>query len=403
MLHAAAYGDAAHTSFLAIDESDVASGLYERRLLEAVDETLAFVRPEPRVLFVNVFCVDDFLGTDNDGLAAELAARHPGCRFVFEHTHPVAANEKTLMGDLKHTNPYAFVEPVGPDGRDRGVLLMGNFVPLDPACELFELLGRWGAGPVRQLFACATYDEYADLGRSRVALALRTASRDTLRDVEERLGIPVLQTPACYDPAAIEARYGELAGLLGAEKPDCSAWRARCDEAAQAALAELGDDPVSVDCQATLLPFELTCTLLDLGFNVTHVFCSRHLFDPDAPARDRLARTWPHVRVFRRDDPALADSHGPCAGAHPNLVAVGTDGQRALRAGGFVDLWHDEGCFGFHGVVRLMELLAQAHRGLSATAGPSEPANPSAAAGPSAAGPSAAASFSATRLEGGAR
>lgn len=374
------HGDIDDVSFLRVTQADVVSGTYEDLIVEAAGELVATLSPAPSILFVDVFCIDDFLGTDDEALVRRLERLHPGTRFVFNRIHPVATNEKVTMGDAKQVSLYSFLDPVPPEGHDNGVNMLGNFVPLNPESEIFELFARWGLGPVRQLFACGTYAEYQDMAKSRVAVVARFSGDKTAREMEGRLGIPYVRFPACYDLDRIEGHYRELARALGEPEPDCSPWRAPAQEAVRRALELLGDTPIVVDNEATLLPYMMARSLLGYGFNVTHLFHSHHLFDPDLPDREAIQAEHPEVFVATGDDARLhvADVsgrygedgawEGGSIGPDREPVAIGAVGARIVGARRVVDVWHDEGLTGFHGVRLLMERLCEQYRLMGAGA-----------------------------------
>ena len=368
------HGNIEDVSFLRVTQADVVSGTYEELIVEAAGELVATLSPAPSILFVDVFCIDDFLGTDDEALVRRLEGLHPGTRFVFNRIHPVATNEKVTMGDAKQVSLYSFLDPVPPEGHDNGVNMLGNFVPLNPESEIFELFARWGLGPVRQLFACETYAEYQDMAKSRVAVVARFSGDKTAREMEGRLGIPYVRFPACYDLDRIEGHYRVLARTLGEPEPDFSPWRGPAEEAVRRARELLGDTPIVVDNEGTLLPYMMARSLLGYGFNVTHLFHSHHLFDPDVPDREAIKAEHPELFLATGDDARLhvanvsghfgedgawqAGSIGP----DREPIAIGTVGARIVGARRVVDVWHDEGLTGFHGVRLLMEKLCEQYR-----------------------------------------
>ena len=355
-------GDAGNSSYLAVSEETVACEGYEALIAQAVDEILSQVAPTARAVFVSLFCIDDFLGTDEEALLEGLAEAHPGVRFAVDRTHPIAATAKAGMGEKKQTNLYSLLEPVGAEEHDQGVNLVGNFAPLPVETEFFDVLRGWGLGPVRQLFDCTTYDEYASLACSRVNIVLRAQSMPAALEMQRRLGIPAFPMPATYDPAQVKRAYAELAGLLGLAAPDCSGWRARAERATSRAAAALEDRSVAVDCKASLNPHSVARALLDAGIDVRWVLRSKHLFTTDAEDARIIEQRRPQVLVMRNDDPRLGTSASPIA-PDPDVVAVGSDAARLFGSRGWVDMWHDEGFFGFQGIELLMDKLARAAQG----------------------------------------
>ena len=190
--------------FLYMSEADLATGAYEQRLFEAVDNVLASLDRQPRAFFIHLNCVDDFLGTDEDAMLAKLRERFPATGFATMHMNPIAADKGLSTGLRIHERLYSMLDPIGPaSGRDDAVNLIGNFASLERDCELPRILEAWGIGEVRQLFACTTYEEYQALAKSRLNIVLANIGSYAAECMEKRLGIPQLSAPVDYELANI--------------------------------------------------------------------------------------------------------------------------------------------------------------------------------------------------------
>lgn len=353
-------GEADHASFLRFSQTDIVSGAYEEQVLQAVGELLDALHPRPRVLSLYVNCIDDFLGTDEDGLLAELRAAFPGMRFLLSHINPIAADLARSTAKNIHTRLYDALDEV--DEHDAGINLVGNFEAPPPSCELYRVLDEAGARPVRQLIACASFDEYLDLAKSRFTLSLSHLGDGAAASMEERFGIASMRWHAAYDVAEVGRRYAALFEAL--EVTDDA--RARIDttllarrqaaEAAHdAARRAVGDLPVVVDSSASLMPFSLALALLETGFNVAAVF-GLHLKGCDDGAEARLLREYPQVVVVRRESYEAIQGYGFSRAC----LAIGSDAAFLLHAQHTVDLYHDEGFFGYQGIERLARAMVDA-------------------------------------------
>lgn len=393
-------GEADHASFLTFSQADIALGDYIDMVHDAVDEVLDAIEPTPRVITLYVNCIDDFIGTDGAALVEELSARHPGTRFLLSHINPVAADVRGNVAVDIHTNHYAALEPLPREERDAGVNAVGGFVSVPDSCELWGYLEALGVPVLRELVACATFDEYSALARSRFNIAVSHLGQDACQMMEKRLGIPWMYWPACYDPDELARRYEMLSLALSVplfdnvtnegagEDTDVSVRasgtttgaettsslhndalsaalrldaaenllvraQARADEATARALAAVGELPVVVDTCASLRPFSLTLALIKTGFNVTAVF-ALHSKGNDAEAEEELTREHPEIVVVRKQGlEAMAELGIPRA-----CVALGRDAAFLLRADHSPDMYHDEGLFGYEGIEKLMDSIA---------------------------------------------
>lgn len=351
-LRAARNGILEDASFLRFSQADVVTGAYEERVFEAVARLLRELPRRPRVVSLYVNCIDDFLGTDARALVDELSRRHPAVRFTLSRINPIA--DDVGAGKLQgiHSRLY---EPLSPCAEhDGGITLLGHFEGIPAESEFFAVAASLELGPIRQLFSCADFDEYERLAKSRFALSLSHLGDAALADFERRLGVPGMRWHACYGIDEIARRYGELASLVGGSV-DVGPFAQRAAQAAARAREAVGGAPVAVDSSATMRPFSLALDLLAYGFDVRAVFALHAKADDSAAAR-RLAEAHPEVAVVRQGG-AKAVSDGPWFAEGPSYVAVGTDAAFLLRTERVVDLYHDEGCFGFQGVERLMDGL----------------------------------------------
>lgn len=363
-IHMREYGNIEEATFLRITQADVVSGGYEDLIEAAVGELLRTLNPAPRIMFIELFCIDDFLGTDDESLVERLSGTFPSCRFVTDHIHPVATNEVVSMSEMKHFNQYSFVEPAAPGDSDHGINVIGAFVPINPESEFVAALSSMGATPLRYLFDCKTFGDYQRMGTSQLALVAREMSRTAAEDTRERLGIPYLTLPACYDIAEIGKKYEELSNALDKPLPckSLDLWRARAEKAIEDALEAADGISLAVDCEASLVPHALARALLDYGFDVKWLFRSKHLFDADAADRERLAASYPDVSIAQVDDARLVAGDIRARKTTPDVLpplAIGKSASHLLGTPHCVDIWHDEGFTGYHGVCTLMGLVEE--------------------------------------------
>ena len=213
-IHAIEHGDDRRdSSFLFISEADVISGSYEEMIGDAVAELCEIIEPEPHIFFIAVFCIDDFLGTDEKAMLEDLHARFPGKQFVVDNIDPVTLDKNKNMAMKKHVNIFSFLEPQA--SKDSGVNFLGNFVSLEPECEFLHLLKSWGVSTVREIFHCRTYEEYQDMTRSQLSIVMRFMGEAPAKFMQENMGIPFYYFPPDYNVYDIAKGYKEIAAMLG--------------------------------------------------------------------------------------------------------------------------------------------------------------------------------------------
>ncbi len=399
-------GEADRSSFLQLTQADLVSGAYEGQVVDAVRELLRVLPHTPRVVQIFVNCVDDFLGTDSAALLDDLRAEFPGVRFSLSHINPIAVDLETDPMAKMQSGLYSLLED--PAARDAGVTVVGGFVPLPADCELHAALAAVGAGPVRHVTACETFDEYLQLAESSVVMSAGGMGDAMSEAFAARFGMQRVVWHPTYALDRVGARYEELSAALGAvgvgcggaDGTECEAAGAKREvagaqasgaalrevvagvtaparEAARAAvrraLAAVGDAPVAVDSSATFAPYHLAHELLDYGFNVRACFAF-HMKGGDAEAAERLRSDYPQVRVVTESaDEVLREGAfagegaaevGGAAGSRDNRwLAIGSEAAFFTGARCVVDIYHDEGYFGYQGIERLMNEIVEAVKG----------------------------------------
>ncbi len=125
-------------------------------------------------------------------------------------------------------------------------------------------------------------------------------------------------------------------------------------EYAKATAAMLNGRSVAIDSEASIMVFAAARALLKYGFNVTQVLVSRNLFPFDEEARQLLLDEHPELEVVRSDD------YTEVTGEKRDVfLAMGGDCIRMMNHQCHVDIWHDEGFFGFQGVRKLMDAIRE--------------------------------------------
>ncbi len=370
-------GEADRSSFLQLTQADLVSGAYEGQVIGAVRELLRVLPQPPRVVQIFVNCVDDFLGTDSAALLDDLRASFPDVRFSLSHINPIAVDVEAEPMRKMQSGLYSLLED--PAVRDAGVTVLGGFVPLPADCELHRALAAVGAGPVRHVTACETFDEYLKLAQSSVVMSAGSMGDAMSEAFAARFGMRRVAWHPTYALDQVDARYEELSAALAAAGAGCEAAGAECGgaegadrsgagdagcagaganrevagaeasgsalreamaavtaparEAARAAvrraLAAVGDAPVAVDSSATFAPYHLAHELRDYGFNVRACFAF-HMKGGDADAAERLLCDYPQVRVVTESaDEALREGAFAADGA----AEVG-GGDAAAEVGG---------------------------------------------------------------------
>lgn len=372
-LRALRNGEADQMSFLQLAEADLVSGDYEGQVADAVSALLDALPQRPRVLQLYVNCVDDFVGTDGETLVAGLREQFPGVRFTLQHINPIAVDVNSEFAGKMHRGLYGLLEQ--PEQQDAGVNLLGSFEPLPAETELHDALAAAGAGPERHIVSCKTFDDYLAMAASCMNVCTSRMGEGVSQDMANVFGMQRMDWRATYSLDAVAAKYAELAEMLAATgrfageaqdiatamQPVLEPAREQAQAAVRRALAAVGSVPVAVDSAATFAPYDLAREMREYGFNVQVCF-ALHMKQGDLEARQALTERFPQVRIVENagvDALRAVDVGSEC-------LAVGEDAAQLTGARWSVDLYHDEGYFGYQGITRLMNQITAAMQGAPA-------------------------------------
>ncbi len=220
-------------------------------------------------------------------------------------------------------------------------------------------------------------------------------SKVACETVDEGVANVACDEPARPAPAPADS-VSEIGGkAFSAMAPVLLPARAAAEAAVRRALAAVGSLPVAVDSSATFVPYNLAHELHDYGFNVRACFAF-HMKGGDADAARRLREDYPDVRIVNESadaslragslaapapavegggrgvsgeglDPAADAAGAVCdvSSSAPELpwVAIGQEAAFFTGARYVVDIYHDEGYFGYQGIERLMNELVDAAAG----------------------------------------
>lgn len=328
--------------YLQMDERDVVTGAYLRRIPEAA--ALAAKRAHPKALILCMTCVDALLGTDIDRVARE-AERACGVPVTGCFMDPIARESKNAPMVSVQQAVMRFLLPAKTDPGQ--VNLLGNFAPLEAASELPRLLKQAGISRIGQLSACKSFAEYQALARARLNVVVHPQAAASAKDLERRLGIPFVEISHTYGVERTAEQMDALGRSLG-KALDFAADAARAKEALSAFAARHAGLRIAVGEAVNGNPFEIAETLLEAGLEVPFVL--RNLLSrQDLPILRRLAALRPDLPVYSGVHPSMQGAPLP-----PADVALGLDAGYFLPKASSVCWNMERQPFGFSGLTALL-------------------------------------------------
>lgn len=342
-------------SYYYIDQSDIISG-YDDAIPEAVDELLEQLEKRPRAMFVFVSCLDDLIGTDCDAVEEELSSRHPDILFRMAHMNPITmgSDEPPPIGIQKRIYSLLSEQP----RRDGGINTIGNLVAIDAECELHQMLKQEGDHALRHISQYQSFDEWQQMAESQANLVLMPAGMKAAQELEHRCQLPYLFLPVSYDLNVIAEQYRSIREFVKTNSGaayDFSADIRGAEEAIQKTRAKLGNTPLILDSSAVLRPFSFAKALHGYGFAVKRIF-AQEVLPSDREAFEWVQENLPQIDIVQpqhydivKYDKRFEDS-----------LAIGYNAAYISDSQHIVNVFADEGMFGYYGVTKMMNLMAQA-------------------------------------------
>jgi nitrogenase molybdenum-cofactor synthesis protein NifE len=287
---------------LHVDEMDIVSGQHLDKVPDAVAEILSKTSPRPKAMMICATCIDDLLGSDYEGLAAQLEAQH-GIPFRACHMVPTAQDGKAPPIFSVQQAVYDFLEK--PVQKNRAVNIIGSVAPIESESEFYKVMADAGFDKVMHVAACNTFGEFRKMSESTHNIIIKPVGRLAAQQMERKLGIPYCFAPGAYGIDAIDRTYSALEKFLGASFRTRE-FREEAMDAVREYRKTLGPLTVAVGSTANGSPFELTRALIGYGFKVPYIFADV-ILDADVEHINWLKQHAGDLKVFTNIHPTMAE------------------------------------------------------------------------------------------------
>ena len=289
----------ARTYYLLLDETDIVTGRYLPKIVEASAEIMTLAKPKPKVIMLCSTCVDALLGTDMEQLVRKVADK---CQCVAlaatmyaltreGHLPPMVAIRRTLYSLLEKS-------PKNPKAAN----IIGYFTSLNPKTELLTLLHSVGLEHLYELGKMSSLAEYHKMSTANFNLILHSEARLAADDLEKRLGIPAIELFRSYQLPKITKQYQLLGQILGVDfklEPliaPCLDLQAKFSTNFKGLNVALGDG-INAD------PLDLALTLVQLGLKVPEIFTE--VSPSQLPQLKALAALSPKTLIYSNLEPSM--------------------------------------------------------------------------------------------------
>lgn len=343
-------------AMIELTDENIIKGNLEEMIIEGTTEILHSRPSLPPVVLIYTSCIQHFLNIDLKVTYRELRRRFPSVDFIDCYMLPTMRKGKFNPDTLMRRQLYRAVEPLPQNKKAVGII--GNYEPTDPDSEIFTMFCEGGM-EVRDLTLCHTYADYKRLGEAGANLYFNPAAASAAADMERRLGQKAYYLPASFDYDEIRANEKLLSEIFHLPLPDERRLAMRADEALQKAAKVLNGMPVVIDYTATTRPLSLARLLFLHGFRVHAVYADAFLPE-EKSAYEYLRVHDPSVLIRPAGDFRLRSVPRSESGRLGRVLAVGQKAAYFTGTDRFVNLIENGGLYGFEGIVKLAEKMAEA-------------------------------------------
>ncbi len=410
-------------SFVLLEERDLIMGKLEDITIDGVSECINSLPQRPPVVLLFTVCVHHFLGCDLDYIYRKLGERYPDIYFCRCYMDPLLQKSGPTPDQKLRLAMYEPIKPLKVN--PRRISLIGSEFALHKSCDIYRLMAlvaKHITGNVSEshefilseLASCSTYNDYLQMGESALFITDNPGAVMALEQLGQRLNRPYLYIPKSFDYSEIRHELKKLFSSLcdiALSKADTDTAvqhnsahlqtisdkdrhrsitnsevsvdttnldnsskstvdkflasdledifkieEASCEEAFTALHKLIGDTEIRIDYTFHPRPLGLARQLIAHGFNVTTIYIDVINAEEEADFRFlsehapslKLCST---VQVEARTAPRSS----------PKVLAVG---QKAAWFSGtrhFVNAVTGAGLFGYDGLRRTLELMAEAY------------------------------------------
>lgn len=357
VLTAAEMNAADRFSFVILEEQDLLNSNLEDITIEGVTDVLNKRGDHPKAVLLFTVCLHHFVGSNLDYIYSELGHRFPDICFIRCYMDPIMQKHGPTPDQKLRKAIY---EPLPKRKADeKAVSFLGSDFVLEKNADLKRIV-RAHQGIFRELPGCKSWEDYLALSEGKLFISSYPPSKYGAEALSERLKRPYLYLPGSFDYEEITAQlenfcqtmgYGKLEETISVEGEIDA-----CEKALEKAHEVIGDTAVAIDYLYHPRPLGLAKLLLTHGFRVIRIYLDSispeekaefEWLKEHAPDLQLIATIQVKMRVL----PRTSDE---------KILAIGQKAAWFTGSPYFVNMVQGGGLYGFDGIRRTAELMAEA-------------------------------------------
>ena len=342
-----------------LDEKDVVSGGYEQQIFKVVDVVLKRLEKKPKAMLLFVTCIDDLMGTDLEALTLELNERFSNIDFVFCHMNPIREDSKLPPGQNIQHQIYTLLKKK--NLKNDSINCIGNLLPIDKECEIYTVLKCMGIDNVNHIMKCNNYNDFQDMASSKYNFLIEPNGLAAVNMMEKDLGIPYEDMCVSFDLNIIDKQYEKMLELFSEKISEknrleingiLSNMKLQAYQEIEKTKELIGDLPIYIDLSAIMRPYQLAWFLYKNGFNIKGIF-SEKPSKAEHEAWKNIINNCPDIKIMTPQNPKTMLRNDEME----NALSIGFEAAYITQSKYVLNLFNDEGMFGYYGVIKLMKMI----------------------------------------------
>ncbi len=351
VMSAAELGALDRFSTITIEDCNLLEGDTEEVLIQGVDDILKKIPYKPKAVLIYTSCVHEFIGTDLTFTFDRLREQYPDIDFTDCYMTPIL--RKRLSPDARNRRQiYTLLK--SQNQKDNGISVYGDINPLEPHSDIAQLI-RQSKRPLRSITTTQTYEEYQELAKSSIALALNPVATAVLNWAQESLGQQPIMLTNGFSLTENRSMLKSFAQRLGVEC-DLSVAEEYLQKALKTAQETIQNNPIVIDYTATTRPLSLARFLIENGFNIQALYLDQFM-GAEKNDYEWLKEHAPKLKIYPTVHPGMTF-------ARPQLssktLAIGQKASYFTNTDYFVNVIEGGGMDGISGTARFLELMTEA-------------------------------------------
>ena len=285
--------------YLLLDDTDIVTGRYLRKIPQACAEILEELDYLPSAIMLCVTCVDALLGTDMERVCRSCEAK-TGVPAVPAYMYALTREKRIPPMGLARKTIYSLLKPQNRASKECNIL--GFFSHLQDDCELYDLLKQVGIKQAREIARCSTFQEYQQMSRANFNLVLNAEARYAAQDLQLRLGIPFIELTRMYRIDKIRNQYRLLAQAIGVQFNQ-SYYYHNAESTIEQFRNEFGDLTFAIGESLNADSFELALALTEYGCHVAEIYGT--IGERNFVYIKKLAELSPNTRIYSNLSPTM--------------------------------------------------------------------------------------------------